>query len=189
MLPAVIVLLAQVTQGPEAEPPNTYVFHLEDGKKYYGTVVKEERGGDLLVIELDEPWKTRLEKKTINRSELKSQVRELKGARRKRIEEGFQERGFTLVDTPAQPRLPIPTEQVVLAERARAMALALEETPPGASDAPGQPLTHPPAGPPDQTPPVEPGSPSPGARWGLAALLTLGALVIVGIVLKTMVLA
>ena len=112
---------------------------------------------------------------------MKDVVSERPRERQRRLHQGWTDAGYTDVNGRYYR-----TDEVVLANRARQMAGVLEHPePPPPSDDPPKAETTPP--PPDAAPEVEP----PGfvRQWWLHAALVLAALVLIGVVVKTILMA
>ena len=140
---------------------------------------RKETRKDVYWVERDTPWEPKSE--TIKSSEVKDVVSERPRDRQRRLRQGWTDAGYTDVNGRYYR-----TEEVALANRAREMAGVLEhpEPPPPPDDPPKAETTPPPL---DAAPEGEP----PGfvRQWWLHAALVVGAVVLIGIVAKALLMA
>ncbi len=173
---AALVLCTAQTEAPPARTTHTII--LENGQQLHGFWDQRQvLAGGSVRVELDTPWAPGFE--ILRESDIRSAGAERTKAREARIVEGWKEAGFTLIDG-----RPVPTVEVELANRAREMADVGQE-----EDVPAQSVELLPVVPQPGAPEaVAPEPPSFARRWGGQAAIVVAALLLAGVILKTLVL-
>jgi len=140
---------------------------------------KKETRKDVYWVERDTPWEPK--SVTIKGYDVKDVVSERPRERQRRLCQGWTDAGYTELNGRYYR-----TEEVGLANRAREMAGIKDnvEAPPVPDDAPKAETTPPPIA---AAPEVEP--PPFVRQWWLHAALVVGAVVLIGIVAKTLLMA
>lgn len=179
------------TPIPETATQSTYVFHVVRGNReetLHGYILEE--GARHYRVYLDYPWQESNRTRNIYKNDLSGKpVLELRGEREERLKKGwdefFEARGEVNLGTIDDPK-PFPKSEVELADRARQMALAVDEARAASFPAPVAPSdTGMPASGPSE--PSEPHEDSTGARRVLAAGIILVAAVVIVLILRSMI--
>lgn len=131
------------------KPGETHVFVRKNGPELRGTIdFKDERKG-LYRIRVDRVWGRDTHTQTVNKSELAEPPRKERGyERQKRYEQEASEAGYRLVEGAEGRLLLVPEREFQLANRAREMALEIEQPEPPDEIAPassGDPQSAPPS--------------------------------------------
>ncbi|MCX5772642.1 MAG: hypothetical protein NTZ09_20550 [Candidatus Hydrogenedentes bacterium] len=111
-----LIAAMQAAAGGQARQP--YVIQLNEGRELVG--FWEQRGtqsGGKVRVELDKPWAQGPQWEMIAQSSVVSATPERQSATIKRLQKGWNEAGFVLVN-----HLPVPKDKYELAQRARQMA-------------------------------------------------------------------
>ena len=175
----------------ETTTQSTYVFHIVRGNReetLHGQILEE--GSRHYRVYLDYPWQEASRTRNIYKSDLSGEpVLELRKEREERLKKGwdefFEARGEVNLGTIDDPK-PFPKSEVELADRARQMALAVDEARTAAFSAPVAPSdTGKPAS--GSSEPSEPHEDSTGPRRVLAAGIILVAAVIIVLILRSMI--
>lgn len=178
LVTAALILCTGQAEIPPAR--TTFTIILENGQQLHGFWEERQKlSGGSVRVELDTPWAPGHE--IIRESEVRSAGAERAKAREDRIIRGWKEAGFTLIEGH-----PIPTVEVELANRAREMAGVghAEET------VPAQSVESLPVAPQSAAPEAvvtEP--PKPARGWVGQAAIVAVALLLAGVILKTLVLS
>ena len=180
LIAAICTALGQSDAASRGER-DTCIVILKDGTELpvFWDDRKETRK-DVYWVERDTPWEPK--SVTIKGADVKDVVSERPRERQRRLRQGWTDAGYTEVNGRYYR-----TEEVGLANRAREMAGVKEsaEAPPAPDDAPE--VDNPPAAPVQTTPEAQP----PGfvRQWWMHGALVLAALVLIGVVVKTMLMA
>lgn len=125
MIETLLVILCALSQNAAKLP---HIILMNDGTTHYGYVDQDDWNETIVPVEIDAPWLRVEERKTFKLSAAKiaDHARESLPHYRRRMEEGWRERGGVLVQTPAGD-VWVHGEEAKYAERAREWARDAED--------------------------------------------------------------
>jgi hypothetical protein len=176
-------LITALAAAQDSGDDTTYEFVLRNGGKSVFGWIQEDRGDDV-IVKVDAPWEGRERIVTLREKSIENKLPENAAGRAARIEQGWKDRNFALVETASGSQW-LPKADVVLAGRAAEMAKAVEPAV----------IPHVPVLEEEEAAPVAPAAepleemepPGVAAQWGAQAALLVVACVLIGLISKILV--